>query len=1035
MTKALHIEEEYWKQKSSMTWFQERDKNSKFFHSNVKRRSKRLQLKRIHDSQDEQNEELTADPTMEEVKHAVFGLNNVSAGGPDGFTGNVLSSIGHELPRYITHTNLVLLPKKQDVQTFGDMRPISLSNFVNKIFSRVIHERMVHLLPDLISQNQAGFVRGRSIVENILLTQEIITDIRLRTKKRNQVVPNVVMKLDMTKAYDRLSWIFLTKVMRKMGFCETFISFIYELVGNNWYSVFINGQPDGFFHSTRGVKQGDPLSPTLFIIAAEVLSRALNSLHNNLWFIGFGLPKWSPKINHLAYADDTIIFTSSCEISLGLIMRVLAEYEAASGELINKAKSSVYLHDRVEEEIFQKVERLIGISRKEFPLIYLGCPIYYIRSKMAFYSEMLAKVRNRLQSWKGKLLSLGGRAVLLQHVLQAMPIHLLAAVDPPSFEGGLGFRSLADISIALFAKLWWNFRTKPSLWSAFMSNKYLKKNNSILVPWKQGSDVWRKMLQARDLMDHQIWWQLRMGSSLFWFDNWSGIGPLYFIVPPEFQCNEAIENVSDVVTDGRWHVPAIRNNLPEDLAEYILHEVKPPAKPGEIDKPWWMLEKNREFSVKYVWEYLKSKGEKKEVYKKIWVKGLPFKIAFLMWRVWHFKIPLDEVVKSWGYHMPSRCFCCVELNEETVPHIFLRSTTAQATWKYFCAAAGINVDGIHLHQLWKKRNGDKHRDKVSTSRVIYQASTDIQQLVRSRKPGIKNIPHRWHDILKMLEQFVPKLQVTKVMWKFPPGGDLIYAEARRMGECTNTESEAKALLQAARYCLSKHVYSFYMETDSLLLKNILDREWKPPWNITFEVEELLDIMNHAEVQVLHIMREGNQLADHLANYALDHGEVEVNSFAELESKGRKILNSDKLQCPYLRIRTKRKYCGWSQIWSPSGYKLCGGNKVQHIRKIHTLNHICHDIEQKWFNGEEINATLILTQNMIRWKLQKHCTHMNSLVSRLQCVVSALGAHSTSNLVSRKECGEIHEGFEGRRIDIDNSSTDNWLEYEFEGPVQ
>ncbi|XP_060216505.1 uncharacterized protein LOC132643993 [Lycium barbarum] len=479
---------------------------------------------------------------------------------------------------------------------------------------------------------------------------------------------------------------------------------------------------------------------------------------------------------------------------------------------------------------------------------------------MAFYSEMLAKVRNMLQSWKGKLLSFGGRAVLLQHVLQAMPMHLLAVVDPPSFvidklhkifaqfywsnnigesgrhwakwkkvclpvqEGGLGFRSLGDISMALFAKLWWSFKTKPSLWSAFMSNKYLKKNNSIFVRWKQESH----------------------------FDNWSGLGPLYFIVPLEFQCNEAIENVSDVVTDGRWHVPAIRNNLPEDLAEYILHEVKPPAKPREIDKPWWMLETN---SVKSAWEYLRNRGEKKEVYKKIWVKGLPFKIAFLMWRVWHFKIPLDEVVKSWGYHMPSRCFCCVEPKEETVPHIFLRSTTAQATLKYFCAAAGINVDGMHLHQLWKKRNGDKNRGKVSTSRVIYQASTDIQQLVRSRKPGIKTTPHRWHDILKMLKR------------------DLIYAEARRMGECTNTESEAKALLQAARSCLSKHVYSFYLETDSLLLNNILDREWKPPWNITFEVEELLDIKDYAEVQVLHIMREGNQLADHLANYALDHGEV------------------------------------------------------------------------------------------------------------------------------------------------------------------
>ncbi|XP_060200417.1 uncharacterized protein LOC132628671 [Lycium barbarum] len=222
MTRSLHIEEEYWKKKYGMTWFQERDKNYKFFHAHVKGRRKRLQLKRIQNSQgqwleteheiaeeavrfyqaqfhetvvptqfdilkhvpsmvtDEQNEELTADPTMEEVKHAVFGLNNASAGGPDGFTSIFF-------------------------QACWDIIGGDIFNMVWDFFRGHELPRMVHLLPDLISQNQAGFVRGRSIVENILLTQEIITDIRLRTRKRNQVVPNVVMKLDMTKAYDRLS--------------------------------------------------------------------------------------------------------------------------------------------------------------------------------------------------------------------------------------------------------------------------------------------------------------------------------------------------------------------------------------------------------------------------------------------------------------------------------------------------------------------------------------------------------------------------------------------------------------------------------------------------------------------------------------------------------------------------------------------------------------------------------------------------------------------------------------------------------------
>ncbi|XP_033516656.1 secreted RxLR effector protein 78-like [Nicotiana tomentosiformis] len=131
---------------------------------------------------------------------------------------------------------------------------------------------MVGLLPNLISDEQAGFVIGRSIVENVLLTREIITTIRLRSKAG----PNVDIKLNMTKAYDRLSWLFLTMVLRKMGFCERFIRLAFGIVSNNLYSVLINSQSHGFLKSTRGVKQGDPLSPALFILADETLSRSLN---------------------------------------------------------------------------------------------------------------------------------------------------------------------------------------------------------------------------------------------------------------------------------------------------------------------------------------------------------------------------------------------------------------------------------------------------------------------------------------------------------------------------------------------------------------------------------------------------------------------------------------------------------------------------------------------------------------------------------------------------------------------------------------
>lgn len=125
---------------------------------------------------------------------------------------------GVELSRFITHTNLVLLLQNEEVKTLSDLRLISLSYFINKIISRMVHDRIVEVLPKIISSNQSEFVKCRNIIENVLLAQEIIRDIHLR----NQNV-NVVVKLDMAKTYDRISWIFLTKILRRFEFLETII--------------------------------------------------------------------------------------------------------------------------------------------------------------------------------------------------------------------------------------------------------------------------------------------------------------------------------------------------------------------------------------------------------------------------------------------------------------------------------------------------------------------------------------------------------------------------------------------------------------------------------------------------------------------------------------------------------------------------------------------------------------------------------------------------------------------------------------------
>ncbi|XP_070008763.1 uncharacterized protein [Nicotiana sylvestris] len=1027
LIKCLALEEKYWQQKAGMTWFKEGDRNTKFFHAQVRGRRKRLQLNRIQISggtwieeeqeiaekaikfyeeqfteaatpssfdiiehvpnliNTEQNAELIKQPTKEEVKVAVLGLNGDSAGGTDGMTGKFYHSCwdiighdlydmvrdffnGHELPKCVTHTNLVLLPKKKEVTTFSDLRPISLSNFSNKVISRVVHQRLVKFLPSLISEEQSGFVKGRNIVENILLTQDIVTDIRLRTKAG----PNVILKLDMTKAYDRLSWLFLTKVLRKMGFTERLIGIVFGLVSNNWYSILINGQAPGFFKSSRGVKQGDPVSPTLFILAAEALSRGLNALHTNLYFCGFGMPKWSPKINHLAYPDDMIIFSSSDETSLMLIMQVLNAYEVASGQLVNKTKSAVYLHHLTDMEVVNKVERITSIHRNDFPIIYLGCPIFYARRKLEYYQPLITKVMDKLQSWQAvnppnyvinrlhKLFaqffwssSVGGTS---RHWASCNTLCM------PVEEGGIGFRSLHDVAKALFSKLWWNFRTKPSLWSSFVCQKYCKKLNSIIVPWKKGSHIWRKMLECRDLIEHQIFWQTKRGSSLFWFENWTGLGALYFLVPQDFGIDETVQNVHDVTLDGEWDVERLFEMLPEDLAIHILEKIKPPSPQQVLDMPCWMLETRGYFSVKSAWDYTRRRDEPRTTYRMIWVKGLPFKIAFFMWKVWKEKLPLDDFMKRVGYCMPSKCWCCVQPDEESLQHLFFRSETAKTTWKYFLSRAGIAVEGLTLHQaitkcwtanvclrlkpvmqalpscvvweLWKRRNSMKYGDVVTTSRVIYQVSSNLQALVKVRKLGMNMVPHKWQDLLAMMENFTPKLKVTKVMWEFPsagwlkvntdgasrgnPGrssigfcirnenGDIAKSVGKEIEETTNTVAEAKAMVEALRFCRFQQYSHVWLQTDSMLLKKIMDGIWKPPWIIYEQVEEMMQLMNEGNCTVTHIHREGNKLADHLANYALDHGEIECQQFWHLDAQGRRLVNEDKLQCPSLRVKVYKR---------------------------------------------------------------------------------------------------------------------------------
>ncbi|XP_019255054.1 PREDICTED: uncharacterized protein LOC109233627 [Nicotiana attenuata] len=239
----------------------------------------------------------------------------------------------------------------------------------------------------------------------------------------------------MAKAYDRVSWSFTCIMMRRPGFSEKIIDMVWRTLSNDWYSVIVNGTRCGFFHSTRGLKQGDPLSPSLFILGAELLSRMLNNLSHDQFFNGFYMEKRGPQVTHLSFADDVIIFTSGCRTSLTKIMKILQDYEQISGQQINKKKSHFMTAPSAFQHSNRRIQQVTGFTRKDSvkdsPITYLGCPLYTGRKRIVHFNGLISKVVSRIRGWHGKLLSYGGRVTLIRHVPQSLPIHLLSTVSPP----------------------------------------------------------------------------------------------------------------------------------------------------------------------------------------------------------------------------------------------------------------------------------------------------------------------------------------------------------------------------------------------------------------------------------------------------------------------------------------------------------------------------------------------------------------------------------------------------------------------------
>jgi hypothetical protein len=272
--------------------------------------------------------------------------------------------------------------------------------------------------------------------------------------KRKGLDEYAALKLDMSKAYDRVEWDFLRQMMLKLGFHQNWVHVVMNLVSTVTYRVKVNGELTDEIIPKRGLRQGDPLSPYLFLICAEAFSCLLNAAEDRGDIKGVHVCPEAPSIKHLLFADDSLLLFKIKSQSTSHLQYILSLYEDCSGQMINKEKCSIMFSSNTREETRTAVMQSLDIRSEARNVKYLGLPIYMGKSKVQTFNYLKDKIWKRIQGWKEKLLSKAGKDVLIKAVAQAIPTYAMSCFDLT--------KTLCDDIGMMIARFWWSQQDKEN---------------------------------------------------------------------------------------------------------------------------------------------------------------------------------------------------------------------------------------------------------------------------------------------------------------------------------------------------------------------------------------------------------------------------------------------------------------------------------------------------------------------------------------------------------------------------------------------
>lgn len=688
--------------------------------------------------------------TEGEIKWAVMALGPTKAPGPDGVSAALIQQnwelfgpivmkevnlffCSGQMKDSVGKSNLVLIPKVQTPKMVSEYRPISVCNFLYKVISKLIAKKMQPWMDVIISQAQTTFIPGREISENIVLLREITHSFKNQKGGPDQFV----LKADLAKAFDMIRWEYLFYLLPLYGFPPRLCGWIEACVRSAKFTIQINGSGDGFLTPTRGLRQGCSISPYLFIIAMDPLSRWMDQKMRSKAIRGLKVTRSAPAMACSMFADDLILMgTLTCN-EVEAIHATLTNFSMLSGLKINQGKSKAWFSAGATTQSKRHFLRYFGVLEATGEERYLGCPVA-VTSDCSF-DYLIEKFETRLNIWKARLLTHAGRLILLKAILESLPVYAMGMVilppkiiakltsimrnffwggtnekrrmayvawkevTTPKGMGGLGLRSLKELNSALVMKMVWKIaQGSNSPWAQVLRAKYyLRSEFWPSTRTYRCTKLWKNIIQTKAVLRNHILWELGSGEGVPvfsepWFPQWQ-----------EFRAQNALQRritVSSLICQesGTWDFQKLEQFFGFTQALNIATSIPKCCPSSEVpDTLFFTFAKTGKFSIKKAYQLLKGDvglETDKRFWEGIWKNnGILPKLKLFLWRCVHRALPVRGVIGARIQTVPVTCQLC-NCEAETVEHAIFRCGFAKSVW----LNSPLNLDTDIMHGSCKE---------------------------------------------------------------------------------------------------------------------------------------------------------------------------------------------------------------------------------------------------------------------------------------------------------------------------------------------